>query len=64
MWGGRVPLDPIPVVDLADHVEDPRNLYVAVSAGKAIQLRSDLTEIYRVHNDGKCIHEVNATRLA
>lgn len=60
--GRRVPLDPVPVLDLAELLPDGAsfaNLYVPKGTARATALdgRADGSglKVYRVHNDGECI---------
>lgn len=62
--GRRVPLDPIPVIDLLEHLPEGAsfaNLYVPKGVARAVALdgRADGSglKVYRVHNDGECIRQ-------
>lgn len=66
--GRRVPLDPIPVLNIADHLPEGvgfGNLFMPKGTARVVALdgRADGSgmNVYRVHNDGKCIERLAET---
>lgn len=65
-WRHRVPLDPIPLLDIQDHLpgDIPASaLFVPTGSARVVALRGQAgrsINVYRLHNDGECIRRLRA----
>jgi hypothetical protein len=57
-WRARVPLDPLPVLNVNDHTAEGGQFFVPKGRTAVAKLNPDETGqifIYRLHNDGRCL---------